>query len=628
MKAVFTRKAGTARKKVRAVLCGNQEPVKHETALEKRIATFAGGVDLGLLRLLLAEAVVQGYTIVSWDVATAFLNAPARPRNLKDDNQRQIIIGIPPKVLVRQGVIKPNTLYEVLLAVYRRDTSSLDWGLRRTETLEKLRVFTSEGEVQLKKSIVDPSIWYLVRSQDGQYLGWLAIYIVADRAYEAVNAVWECGGLERVTEGQNGAPLRFDGLELSWMPGKQALFVGQPSYIQNLLGRQEKFREQAVPLVKPLLDDEPSEPEDREALRQCQQVLGELLYLAVRTRPETMYACSRLASVMSHRPKEVLQLTQGVLGYLSTTADLGLVYRKSAVGNDQPEIRAFSDAGYAPESSRSQECALVFWFNSCVHWLSAKQPFVVQSTCEAELITIVTAANLAQSFQELARELRYGQVPKCLALNDNASAVLLASSDVSNWRTRHLPIRANVLKERVAKREWDVCHVPGETNTADIGTKVLGADRFAKLRGLIGMGSLEKHTKAAKAQVHRAATALYALVLSSCVGTSEAASEEEGTGDWVLGMLLIVWSIAVIAVWKWVRSCGSRRRIPVREPEPDPWAAPEPQGRGGGAEIAEEEPFGELEGSEDEGPVREPSPPPETIRPPEPVELPEAVRPL
>ena len=591
-KVVLTIKATSARKKARAVLCGNREPVKQESALERRIATYAGGVDLGLLRLLLAEAVIHGFNIASWDVSTAFLNAPARPRNLQDDSQKQIIVGVPPKVLIRQGVVQPGTLYEVLLAVYGRDTSPRDWGLHRSETLERLSFGTAIGDVRFKKSSVDSSIWYVIKIADDQYAGWMAIYIddflaagvedVASRAYDAVNAAWECGAVEHVVEGDKGAPLRFDGFELSWTPGKTALYIGQPSYIRDLLNRHHPVQEQAIPLVKPLLDNEPAEPEDGQKLRECQKVLGELLYLAVRTRPDLMYTCSRLASAMSKRPSEVLQLTQGVLGYLAITAELGLVYRKDGATPGPPVIRAFSDAGFAPECSRSQECAIVYWHNSCIQWLSTKQPFVAQSTCEAELITIVTASNLAQSFQELARELRQGQLPKCIALNDNAAAILLASTEISSWRTRHLRIRANVLREKVCQNEWCVEHVPGDENVADVGTKTLGAARFVKLRNLLGLEPLPKPaTKCAKASVKQTA-ALCAVVLAACVEPSGAVRPtpdgvERQEGDWALWFLLVIWTLAVLAVWEAFCWCISRphRNHPEPDPEFEPPILPE-----------------------------------------------------
>ena len=597
MKLVFTLKAMTSRKKCRIVLCGNQEPARDESPLERKLATYAGGVDLGLLRLLIAEAVAQQYSMVAFDIATAFLNAPARPRNLQAaaSGKQQVIIGIPPRALVRKGIIRQDTLWRVWLAVYGRDSSPRDWALHRTETLSTLRIPTSQGVMRLHKSTGDSSVWIVYREGDDTHAcqGWIAIYVddflgagkgdVPNSVYNAVNNVWECGSMETVMTTGSGKPVRFDGLELVWSPDYSEMYVGQPSYITDLVSRCPEAKPQSVPLVRQLLEDEPDEPSSPGAVKRCQKLLGELLYLAARSRPDIAYPCSRLASCLTKRPKEVFELALGVVGYLMTTQHLGLIYRRNGnpemveaavTGQHRPLLEVFSDAGFAPQGLRSQECSIAFWRDSAIFWYSSRQPFVAQSTCEAELLTIVSASNLGESFIHLTREL--GSDPRCVSRNDNSAAVLLASSECSAWRTRHLRIRANVLREKVAAHQWEVYHVPGARNPADIGTKVLPGSRLEALRQLIGMGQPPQNRKASGdtiAQIRRVAGAMYAIVLSACVPPSEGArpslSEEAETGDWVLWLSMVVWTIAAIAVWEFLRWVVGRIGRVRREPDPE-----------------------------------------------------------
>ena len=74
--------------------------------------------------------------LVTFDVSSAFLNTPARARNLREEHygKRQVTIAAPPKSLIRLGVVDPGTLWEVLLAIYGLDTSPRDWSLHRLET--------------------------------------------------------------------------------------------------------------------------------------------------------------------------------------------------------------------------------------------------------------------------------------------------------------------------------------------------------------------------------------------------------------------------------------------------------------------------------------------------------------
>ena len=109
MKLVYTIKAVTARRKCRIVLCGNALPNSHETALEKRVATYAGGIDIGLLRFLLADAAKDQLQLATWDISTAFLNAPVQPWDLKaaHNGKQQVTVGVPPRALVRLGLVSP-----------------------------------------------------------------------------------------------------------------------------------------------------------------------------------------------------------------------------------------------------------------------------------------------------------------------------------------------------------------------------------------------------------------------------------------------------------------------------------------------------------------------------------------
>ena len=296
-----------------SIICGNQEPARNESPLERKLATYAGGVDLRLLRLLIAEAVAQQYTVAAVDIATAFLNAPARPRNLQAaaSGKQQVIIGIPPRALVRKGVVKQGTLWRVWLAVYGRDSSPRDWALHRTETLSTLRIPTTQGVMRLHKSAGDSSVWIVCRDGDDNHTcqGWVAIYVddflgagkgdVPSCIYDAVNGVWECGSLETVVAASEGKPVRFDGLELAWSQDHSEMYVGQPSFITDLISRYPEAKPQSVPLTHQVLDEVPDEQPLLAGVRRCQKLLGELLYLAVRSRPDIAHTCSRLASCLA-----------------------------------------------------------------------------------------------------------------------------------------------------------------------------------------------------------------------------------------------------------------------------------------------------------------------------------------
>ena len=317
-----------------------------------------------------------------------------------------------------------------------------------------------------------------------------------------------------------------------------------------------------------------------------------------------------------------------------TTPNLGLLYRRSGnpelqeaavAGQSRPLLEVFSDAGFAPQGARSQECSIAFWRDSAIFWYSSRQPFVAQSTCEAELLTIVSASNLGESFMALTQELGSGQVPRCVSRNDNSAAVLLASAESSAWRTRHLRIRASVLREKVATNQWEVHHVPGARNPADVGTKVLPASRMETLRSLIGMGGLPSAVKATQAEVKRVAGILYALVLGTCVSPSQAtkvrAGDKDSSGDTLLWVAVVVWTLAVIALWEIVRWCVDKGGRRVREPDPeeDPRVALRNEPSDAGSPVSEPQAESDLS---DAGSDPLPPPPPRPMHDPDEVPRP------
>jgi len=91
------------------------------------------------------------------------------------------------------------------------------------------------------------------------------------------------------------------------------------------------------------------EPPKLEAVRKRQKVVGELLWVLTRTRPDVMYSILRLGSNVTKATKSVLEAADQVQGYLLRTCSEGLTYKDD--GKEPVKIQAFSDASYAPTKS-------------------------------------------------------------------------------------------------------------------------------------------------------------------------------------------------------------------------------------------------------------------------------------
>ena len=115
-------------------------------------------------------------------------------------------------------------------------------------------------------------------------------------------------------------------------------------------------------------------------------------------------------------------------------------------------ILACSDASYAPASSRSHGAYITFWAGSVVNWCSRRQSYMTLSTAEAELGSLCDSGQAVQSILPLVQELLattcFASLPISVDLRaDSTAAIALTALPGGTWRTRHLRIKANWLRE-------------------------------------------------------------------------------------------------------------------------------------------------------------------------------------
>ena len=70
-------------------------------------------------------------------------------------------------------------------------------------------------------------------------------------------------------------------------------------------------------------------------------------------------------------------------------------------------------------------------------WASARQPFITQSTAEAELLAYNEAFQVGESTGALLEVVGYGGVKKHMQ-GDSKSGISQLTADTGAWRTRHL----------------------------------------------------------------------------------------------------------------------------------------------------------------------------------------------
>ena len=488
-KAVCTRKAGVGKRRFRAVVCGNYLPAEAASGE----STYAGGIEAITVRIALSFATRQGWYPSSLDVRTAFLNAPVQ----KSD--KTVLIVKPPKILEDLQLSTSGERWIVDKALYGLTTSPRDWSRHRDSILKSMPIPSCLGVLHLHQCRADDNLWKLV-DEGHKTHGLLIVYVddlllltVKERADEVWSAIKKQWQTTEPCWATGQEPLSFCGLEL-YRSG-QCLWIRQTRYIQELLDRHNVTQVASSPMsnwVPPQCPEQPS----LEKVREAQKVTGELLWISTKSRPDLSYAVGKLSQYATKSPDDVLMWAQQIWKYLNNTRHLAIQYGGpiSPLGSHQQlqkprseqVLELYSDASHAPHGDRSQQCTVALWCGDLILWDAGRQPFVALSSAECELISMLATMNIGESIGPFFEELLEDDLQHHL-YGDNQAACRSFEDSATNWRTRHLKIRAAAGRERVQLGTWSVMHIPGQYQLADIATKPLAGPRLLWLLQLMNV---------------------------------------------------------------------------------------------------------------------------------------------
>ena len=190
---------------------------------------------------------------------------------------------------------------------------------------------------------------------------------------------------------------------------------------------------------------------------------------------------------------------------------------------------------------------MYFYAGAPIIWSSSRQSFPTQSTAESELVGLcealvggrATAALVASVRDEKEEDLR-----KRL-WGDNSAAISLATGEgQGSWRTRHLRIRASILRAALHQGEWQLGHLNGKELVADSFTKVVDGQAFERALQDLCVGTTKSKNLGeggVRSDMINAKIAM--LVGSTLLSTAKASDGMEKDDDmfwlWTCGLILM-----------------------------------------------------------------------------------------
>ena len=169
-----------------------------------------------------------------------------------------------------------------------------------------------------------------------------------------------------------------------------------------------------------------------------------------------------------------------ILCYLKGTTSYGFhITRGSSFA-----LHGFTDTDWAGsiDDRKSTGSYLVFFGQTLISWKSGKQRTVARSSTEAEYKALADGTAEVIWLQYMLTDLQVPSVSAPTIWCDNLDATYLLANLIFHARIKHVEVDYHFFRERVAKKEIQICFVPSRDQLVDVFTKPLPVASFTTFR--------------------------------------------------------------------------------------------------------------------------------------------------
>ena len=430
--------------------------------------TYASIMRHTTWRVLTVFALEKNYNLVHWDIKTAFLNA---------DLKEEIYIETPKYFYgYRRDVV-----LRLKKGLYGLQQAPREWQMALHGLLQ------DNGLIQSRS---DKSMYYL-KERNGEITAAIGIWV--DDMIVAVhpNKMKEVRGMisRKYDLDDRGQISEFLGVHFH--KTKTSWIISQSTYTNQILDRfsMSNCNPYPTPMAKGLKlskDHSPQTEEQRKAMAKVpyQSAVGALMYLAMCTRPDILYAVVTAARFM-HDPGEVhWAAVKRILRYLKGTTNYGIHYQKTQF-KGVVRLQGYSDASWGSDdvdTYKSNTGFVMLLSQKPVSWKSVKQTLTAQSSTEAEYMAACAACKEVLWLRQLLSELNVCEKAPTVLYEDNQAVIKVGNGEGHYEASKHFIIRYFALEDNIKLGHLVLVHQPGEYMTADILTKALERQLFERHR--------------------------------------------------------------------------------------------------------------------------------------------------
>ena len=216
---------------------------------------------------------------------------------------------------------------------------------------------------------------------------------------------------------------------------------------------------------------------DLTTVRRFQQILGKVIYITSRSRPDAAHAANRLGQVAHRASEENMKALNRLVGYLSCHPNKKLRFKKGAAIT----VVAFADASFANEEffpqdmdlgMKSTSGVLIMMNGAAVSWKSKLQSVVADSTGYAETIAAHEAIKELHYLKAFLEEMNIRIDPVPLMLDaSNTVSNLTHNNSYKQSGVKFHDLKVSAGYQYVKSGLVHPILIPSSENIADVLTK-------------------------------------------------------------------------------------------------------------------------------------------------------------
>ena len=224
-----------------------------------------------------------------------------------------------------------------------------------------------------------------------------------------------------------------------------------------------------------------------EKQHELRKIIGLLNHIAIHTRPDILFAVSRLSTNIMNANDEYINDGKYIIKYLKGTKDLGLTFSTKV----KPILVGYVDASYLTHEDAKSHSGICYSLGqgstACFFSKSAKQKLVTRSSAEAELYALDISVCDVQWFRKVLQFLDNTQTEPTTIYEDNMSAMTLATHETKPKDcSKHINMRYHYCKDAIKNKEIYLEYINTKDQIADILTKnITSISEFKRLRALL-----------------------------------------------------------------------------------------------------------------------------------------------